>query len=132
MSILIKGMEMPTACSKCDCGNRDYGFCQITRDSWWHIDPSTERIENCPLVPIPDHGDLIDRDAVERLAVEIWMRNSNGDDAMQELIHKLREGFPAVIPAEMSEASLCICDSCDQRNDKGCSVCKYINERSEE
>lgn len=64
MSVLIKGLEMPTACSKCDCGNGDYGFCQITRDSWWHIDPSTERMDNCPIVPIPDHGDLIDRDAL--------------------------------------------------------------------
>ena len=52
---------------------------------------------------LPDHGDLVDRDVVERLAVEIWMRNSNGDDAMQELIHKLREEVPAVIPAERSE-----------------------------
>lgn len=87
MSVLIKGMEMPTACSKCDCGNRDYGFCQITRDSWWHIDPSTERIENCPLVPIPDHGDLIDRDVLN--ATDSW--------------EWIRYGAPVVIQAERSE-----------------------------
>lgn len=121
MSVLIKGMEMPTACSKCDCGNRDYGFCQITRDSWWHIDPSTERIENCPLVPIPDHGDLVDRD-------ELYVNTMDYCDLEEKIWNT-----PAVIPAEKSEESLCICDNCDQRNDKGCSVCKYIiNERSED
>lgn len=30
----------------------------------------------------------------------------------------------------VGDASLC--DNCDQRNDKGCCVCKYIKERSEE
>lgn len=122
VSVLIKGMEMPTACSKCDCGNGDYGFCQITRDSWWHIDPSTERMDNCPLVPIPDHGDLIDRDAyLDKLrTVEddgVWMYAAAASVSV----------MPAVIPAERSEKS--ICDNCDERSDVGCSWCKWV-ERS--
>lgn len=78
---------------------------------------------------LPDHGDLIDRDEAADDACLIWGRNSSGDDAVQEIIEHLRE-MKAVIPAERSEASLC--DNCDQRNDKGCCVCKYIKERSEE
>lgn len=55
MSILIKGMEMPTSCSDCKirlsvgcCGNL----------------PQNTRMPNCPLVSVPPHGDLIDRDAL--------------------------------------------------------------------
>lgn len=124
MSVLLKGMNMPRDGERLKVWIEANGQVIVDKRTYY---------EEYEAVELPDHGDLIERDVVERLAVEIWMRNSNGDDAMQELIHKLREEVPAVIPAERSEASLCICDNCDQRNDKGCSVCKYIiNERSED
>lgn len=110
MSVLIKGMDMPTACSKCDCGNGDYGFCQITRDSWWHIDPSTDRMENCPLVHIPDHGDLIDRDtlndAMYHEAFETdsdMQRWDSGCWIRYKMFDKHRNLAPVIIPAERSE-----------------------------
>lgn len=127
MSVLIMGVHKSN-CIGCMCTDDDSNYCWAAE----RYIPMEGEPEFCPMVELPDNGDLVDRDAVERLAVEIWMRNSNGDDAMQELIHKLREEVPVVIPAERSEASLCVCDNCDQRNDKGCSVCKYINERSED
>ena len=62
MSILIKGVEMPKDCIKCR-------FCTFTSGYWKclvdgsHADfGGTCRPSKCPLVPVPQHGDLIDRD----------------------------------------------------------------------
>ena len=59
MSILIRGMEMPTSCYLCPC-NKDDGFgfftCGITHcDCDFRVRPAT-----CPLVPFPPNGRLID------------------------------------------------------------------------
>lgn len=66
MSILIKGMEMPTHCIDCPF--------MVSRDGDDCILQSAEANENfenweqmkadCPLIPVPPHGDLIDRDAL--------------------------------------------------------------------
>ena len=60
MSVLIKGMEMPPNCGHCflrrgECKERIY---------------MQYRPDNCPLVPVPPHGDLIDRDALPTSRVE--------------------------------------------------------------
>ena len=58
MGIYIKGMAMPKVCYDCDFCT--YGFCsQINR----YVTDSHSREEDCPLIPVPSHGDLIDRDA---------------------------------------------------------------------
>ena len=65
MSVLIKGMEMPTSCMLCpfcveeaDPANGE--MCMVTGTL---MPPCTrERLDNCPLVPVPEHGALIDRD----------------------------------------------------------------------
>lgn len=54
------------------------------------------------IIPVQDHGDLIDRDEAADDACLIWGRNSSGDDAAQEIIEHLRK-MKAVIPAERSE-----------------------------
>ena len=57
MSVLIKGMEMPTSCGNC--------FFDTRCDNWrlrnWGAPPP----DDCPLVPVPPHGDLIDRGALK-------------------------------------------------------------------
>lgn len=63
MSILINGMKMPTSCDMCwaldDYG--DYPRCRITEEQRGYNFPIREkRMDNCPLVPVPPHGDLID------------------------------------------------------------------------
>ena len=93
--IYISGMEMPKCCWDCACyhhkmddGYYDYEECRasgtVFNDGYASvtghkdkIDPFKARLENCPLVPVPDHGywirrdayvypsDLIDRDAYE-------------------------------------------------------------------
>jgi len=74
--ILIRGMEMPTSCGKC----RFAGVCGVHPvDEWPDLESiitndvigvDGERDKGCPLVPLPSHGDLIDRDALPLGRVE--------------------------------------------------------------
>ena len=52
--ILIKNMEMPKRCTGC--------FNSKCLLFFEHTDPNNSRHPNCPLVALPEHGDLIDRD----------------------------------------------------------------------
>ena len=66
MSIIIKGMEMPTCCYKCPVRRRD-GMdivCPIAHERFSVADINIleYRLDNCPLVPVPPHGRLIDAD----------------------------------------------------------------------
>ena len=67
MGIYIKGMEMPKNCRAC----RFAGFggircelnvCMFTGESQPTLSP--ERMSNCPLFPVSEHGRLIDADAL--------------------------------------------------------------------
>ena len=63
MSILIEGMEMPTDCNDC----------RFAVDGWCYAygKPNIDALDNdgitnfCPLVHVPPHGDLIDRDEIK-------------------------------------------------------------------
>lgn len=67
MSILIKGMEMPKNCwmcpffeaVSCEEDSKDY---RCTRTGLY-VFPK-EKSVYCPLIEVPPHGDLIDRDAL--------------------------------------------------------------------
>ena len=61
MSVLIKGLDMPDCCWNCPCLDGEYGECNISGQK---IKGDGERIADCPLIELPDHGDLIDRDAL--------------------------------------------------------------------
>lgn len=95
MSILIKGMKMPTSCLKGGCPLDGFA-CQLWEDKYWSRVESPEKMrhKNCPLIELPDHGDLIDRDAMR-----ITVGRTNGKMLFAELLKKV----PAVIPAERSE-----------------------------
>ena len=77
MSVLITGMEMPKSCSVCPMleGDRMDGLCHAASkwldddEHWtWYAYPEGDIDDskpcNCPLVPVPPHVDLIDRDAL--------------------------------------------------------------------
>ena len=62
MSVYIPGMEMPTSCAACPCSYDNQ--CAVTNqyptyEEWYESKPTW-----CPLVPVPDHGRLIDADAL--------------------------------------------------------------------
>lgn len=62
MSILIKGMEMPTSCHECVAGYG--GCCYVAPAESDGICPDHDRADFCPLIPVPEHGRLIDADAL--------------------------------------------------------------------
>lgn len=108
MGVYIKGIEMPTRCGRCDMrisvyddGMFDHYECCITAAI---IDNLGERMEDCPLVPIPPHGDLIDRDA---LIKDGWLNLHKevmrmGGYAIHELPLK-NPSIPVIIRAEGEE-----------------------------
>ena len=104
MSVYIPGMEMPNNCRECPL-ETDYGTCgyyslfvEAEHESSWET-----RREDCPLVPVPEHGRLIDAEALKAEGWELQMykhdeygcsiicRNLDSDD------------IPTIIPAEEGE-----------------------------
>ncbi len=88
MGVYIKGMEMPTTCGKCKIKNA------IECNRWKLVRSVTlDRHRDCPLVNVPPHGDLIDRDSLF-VPYDIC----DGEEAM---------GFintaPTIIPADPAE-----------------------------
>ena len=69
MSVYIKGMEMPFCCLVCPCSGENEieseyvceaaGCREITEEN-----KINHRPDWCPLIPVPDHGRLIDADAL--------------------------------------------------------------------
>lgn len=99
MSILIKGLKMPTSCLKGGCPLDGFA-CQLWEDKYWasYEDPEKWRHRDCPLIELPDHGDLIDRDALLKKKMKMdafvaleWV--SDVDICLER----------TVIPAERSE-----------------------------
>ena len=98
MSILIKGMEMPTSCLSCPLqgGTAD---CRLTQKTYnWGL---SERPSDCPLVPVPTpHGRLIDKDVIcnecRRIAEEY-------DGIYPDCTYCPAHLAPTVIPAEEGE-----------------------------
>lgn len=80
MSVLIKGMEMPTSCMDCPFKGFDRArgrgnICTINDSITFHavldgVDVKFVRMGDCPLVPVPPHGRLIDSDAAIALIQE--------------------------------------------------------------
>lgn len=70
MSVLIKGMEMPDRCFACPMCDTD--CCGVSKGPYIEyrevdVDIAIDhRPDWCPLVPVPNHGDLIDRDELEK------------------------------------------------------------------
>lgn len=64
MSVLVKGMDMPTCCADCDFHNpfSKTPYCRRLLK----VIPLEGRLENCPLVEVTPYGRLIAADAVER------------------------------------------------------------------
>ena len=98
MSVLIKGMEMPQNCYWCplraSCVFRIY---------------LEERPYDCPLIPVPDHGRLIDADALHYSRVAIWHNDSTMPmggyvGGMNAVVMSAEiNNAPTIIPAEEAD-----------------------------
>jgi hypothetical protein len=58
MSVYIPGTEMPKSCHECVAGYG--GCCFVAPAESDGICPDQGRADFCPLVPVPDHGRLVD------------------------------------------------------------------------
>lgn len=63
MGIYLPNMEMPETC--CDCRFAVDGWCYAAekQDNKQYLN-DIQRTNWCPLIPVPAHGDLIERDAL--------------------------------------------------------------------
>jgi hypothetical protein len=70
MGVYIKGMEMPKSCDKCELMTANYGCVFVGAVGG---ESYRKRAWDCPLIEVPKHGDLIDRDAIN-WEDEIWKK----------------------------------------------------------
>ena len=124
MSILIKGMEMPTNCMDCPFKGFDRAggrgnICTINDSITLHavldgVDVKFVRMGDCPRVPVPSHGDLIDRGALHKLfedqwhylQVLDWNENPTAEAKQSGInwcINTMHDDAPTIIPAEGGE-----------------------------
>ncbi len=100
MGVYIKGMEMPRRCEECPCMcevdvvQGTACGCKLTMKIR-EIDNDT-RPDWCPLIPVPPHGDLIDRKPFVEFIKTHW------DSYDQWFVEQL-EARPTIIPAEEGE-----------------------------
>lgn len=103
MSILIRGMDMPTTCT--DCPLRIGKWCQpLKRNTGaWN---RQDRAKDCPLVEVPKHGELIDRDEVADW-IRSWIATdkyyhpySKGKSIPTEEVQDILARIPTVIEGE--------------------------------
>ena len=112
MSVLIRGMEMPTSCDKCiySAWSNFYQIyaCNAVRENEPVLFDGKQtkstacvrsaRADNCPLVHVPEHGDLIDRDAL-KISTAAPL-----DGQPYQYIHIDNiKGAPTIIPANESD-----------------------------
>ena len=115
MSVLIKGMKMPSSCEKC----RFSGFgglrnervvCMFTGANAYMNE--VQYLDDCPLIPVPPHGRLIDADALmETFRERKRPTLSDGKDGSKERVRYLDfistlqaiKDAPTIIPAEEGE-----------------------------
>ena len=103
MSILIKGAKMPKNCKTCgfvvcdDEYSPEY-WCPIVRDN---VDGYVDGIRPtfCPLVEIPPHGDLVDKDKLVNVLFDLL------DDSYKPIHDMLLEVeiAPTVIESEEAD-----------------------------
>ena len=111
MSVLIKNMHVPKSCSKCRFYVDDYGadFCAAVKRHTRDI-PIIGKLPDCPLedVPLlPNHGKLIDADAVEKRLQKYWYEEYPNQEASYHRAfmdsNACVKDLPTIIEAEVSE-----------------------------
>ena len=95
MSVLIKGMEMPTNCFLCPLSvlNGERLFCEVTKDEVIRA----KRSSCCPLCLVPPHGRLIDADATYDSIAEV---EHAGNYVDMDAVGRGIDDTPTIIPAD--------------------------------
>lgn len=98
--IYIPGMEMPKSCRACQFATQFFDGEDVCALLGTYVS-DTSREDDCPLVPVPDHGDLIDRDLTRVLS---W--SGHDDESFDSGVcfaFEWLDGLPVVIPADPEE-----------------------------
>ena len=103
--IYIPDMEMPKFCLMCPCAGvedldaekGEYWKCEVTGSEITKKEYTEQVLANCPLFPVPDHGRLIDADALDADLERQDMRTGEWD-AIGFSIYEV-DNAPTVIPA---------------------------------
>ena len=107
MSVYIKGMEMPSECWQCLF--QDSGNCIVNKRAVDRAIINGQRSDNCPLIPVPDHGPLIDKDALEQDISDsvVFSGRENNPEiyGANKIINRIRHA-PTVIPADKEEENV--------------------------
>lgn len=93
MSVYIKGMEMPEHCGYCRF--RYDGICHVLRKTRYSPD-------ECPLIPVPNHGRLIDANAMQEEWYRLNFDRKISDGTLAYWNMRLSE-MPTIIPADKEE-----------------------------
>ena len=100
MGVYIKGMEMPTSCVNCRFSG--FGGLRNERVVCMHTGSNAyvnavQYLDDCPLIPVPPHGRLIDADAVMNSVTD-----EKGVYVSQfaAVIGEAVDAAPTIIPAE--------------------------------
>lgn len=95
MSVLIKGMQLPDMCGHCRFATAFE--CEVTKN---FITTFNVRQSDCPLVPVPPHGDLIERNALFKKCEFVC---TDDDEDIRAVRYSIIENAPTVIPASEDE-----------------------------
>jgi len=109
MSVLIKGMEMPKNCGECLLAKLSPTGESLICNYMLSRVPWDERPFDCPLVPVPLHGRLIDADAlIEAMARMVpWAITDPTANAFLDGLsaaYNAIQAAPTIIEAEEGEA----------------------------
>lgn len=118
--ILIRGMEMPESCEKCKLSH-GYGTlsgfacgCLVTMQT--RSKDCDIRPDWCPLIPVPDHGRLIDERWIKKAMIttlEAIKKNPKMDGQEMHLIaafvtlRAMLDDAPTIIPASEVKDEKC-------------------------
>ena len=99
MSILIKGMGMPKNCAECPCRTIGYtkDYCNVLGKFIDFVVGSEGRREDCPLIEVPPHGDLIDINALKLAILDVDYVNER--DYLKWVLNAINHA-PTVIEAD--------------------------------
>lgn len=91
--------SMPDRCRDCPCAAKEYGIwdCSLLKLMLTHDEVYVKRRPDCPLIDVPKHGDLIDRDVLREFQME--QKLSNGRH-LRCVSMPIVEQLKAVIPAD--------------------------------
>ena len=108
--ILIRGMEMPTSCGKCNLFDASHAIGLFSPLGWCHVNGKeifrlSEKADFCPLVPVPPHGRLGDLDRLEQMFADIDNAPYSGFDGTEPFYSaadaaQIIRLAPTIIPAD--------------------------------